>query len=335
MNTVVIGMGWGDEGKGKLVNHLAKTGNYNLVARVNGTCQAGHTVEEGGVRHIFSHFGAGTLQGLPTFWTEHCPVSPLAWKSEHNLLSAKLIVMNLQKSRLAISLNSPVITPWDIQAQRGNLDNVKHGSVGSGFWSCLQRHKTLPLTVSDFLGDMNFTSACLKVLRYYGLTLDTKESIFWNFQDILKMMCFESALTASNRLEEDTIIECAQGVLLDKNCGLSFPNLTPSNTFAQHVSSELGTYDLALVTRTYHTRHGPGVFLDDLRPDLVPLDRTNVTHEFQGQFRAATLNQQAFEYALNCVLLAHSKAKSWKLYSTWNDVVDPPDWLSKYNPTEL
>jgi adenylosuccinate synthase len=328
MNTVVIGMGWGDEGKGKLVNHLAKTGNYNLVARVNGTCQAGHTVEEAGKRHVFSHFGAGTLQGLPTFWTEYCPVSPLAWSSENKLLTS-------YNPNLTISLCSPVITPWDIRAQRSNTDNLKHGSVGSGFWACLQRHKNLPLIFDDFIGWTNASNACMKICKYYGLNFDDEADIFEDFYDILLYMFEETGETTLNNLGKNSIIECAQGVLLDKDCGLSFPNLTPSNTFAQHISSELSTYDLALVTRTFHTRHGPGVFLDDLRPDLVSLDKTNVPHQFQGEFRAATLNQQAFEYALNCVLLAHPKAKSWKLYTTWNDVVNPPDWLLKYKPTEI
>lgn len=334
MNTVVIGMGWGDEGKGKLVNHLAKTGNYNLVARVNGTCQAGHTVEEAGKRHVFSHFGSGTFQGLPTFWTEHCPVSPLAWSSEFDHLDA--IVKGLGKPQLDISLHSPIITPWDIWAQRSNVNNVKHGSVGSGFWTCLQRHKVLPLTVDDFItGYSGLRELCKKITDYYRLDFNQEEVTFENFHDHLIDMYAESGLTSLKAVGQNTIIECAQGVLLDKDVGLSFPNLTPSNTFAQHISSELSTYDLALVTRTFHTRHGPGVFLDDLRPDLVSLDKTNVPHQFQGEFRAATLNQQAFEYALNCVLLAHPKAKNWKLYTTWNDVVDPPDWLLKYNPTEL
>lgn len=328
MNTVVIGMGWGDEGKGKLVNHLAKTGNYNLVARVNGTCQAGHTVEEAGKRHVFSHFGSGTFQNLSTFWTEHCPVSPLAWSSEYELLER-------YQPYLEISINSPMITPWDIRAQRGNTDNLKHGSVGSGFWACLQRHKTLPLVFEDFVGNKYASNSCEKICKYYGLEFEEETEVFEKFYGIIRCMYAFSGLTSFNGLGQKAIIECAQGVLLDKDVGLSFPNLTPSNTFAQHISSELGTYDLALVTRTFHTRHGPGVFLDDLRPDLVSLDKTNVPHQFQGEFRAATLNQQAFEYALNCVLLAHPKAKSWKLYTTWNDVVDPPDWLLKYNPTEL
>lgn len=325
---VVIGMGWGDEGKGKLVNHLARTGNYDQVVRVNGTCQAGHTVEDSGIRHVFSHFGSGTLQGLPTGWTKYCPVSPLAWSVEFKKLQ-------ILEPELSISLDCPVITPWDIQAQRGNTDNLKHGTVGSGFWSCLQRHKVIPLTLNNFLGYRNAAIACKLIVEYYALDFEEESDLFVKFYDIIIDMYDNTCLVRNNKKSTNRIIECAQGVLLDKDEGLSFPNLTPSNTFAQHISSELGEYELALVTRTYHTRHGPGVFVPELRPDLVPLDKTNVPHQFQGEFRAGDLDRCIFEYALNTVLLAHPKAKSWKLYTTWNDVVDPPNWLLEYNPVEL
>ena len=62
----VIGMNFGDEGKGFIVNNLCKEliikNNNLIVVRTNGGSQAGHTVEDKGVRHVFHHFGSGTFQ---------------------------------------------------------------------------------------------------------------------------------------------------------------------------------------------------------------------------------------------------------------------------------
>ena len=60
MNSVVIGLNFGDEGKGVVTNFLAKTTNRDVV-RYSGGSQAGHTVVENGIKHVFSGFGSGTL----------------------------------------------------------------------------------------------------------------------------------------------------------------------------------------------------------------------------------------------------------------------------------
>ena len=70
-HSIVIGLGFGDEGKGITTSYLCKKlEGTKIVVRFNGGHQAGHTVVFNGKRHIFSSWGSGTLQGIPTYWSE-------------------------------------------------------------------------------------------------------------------------------------------------------------------------------------------------------------------------------------------------------------------------
>ena len=63
---VVVGLQFGDEGKGLLTNFLCQESPNSLVVRYSGGQQAGHTVVLDGKQHVFSNFGSGTLNGNPT-----------------------------------------------------------------------------------------------------------------------------------------------------------------------------------------------------------------------------------------------------------------------------
>jgi len=74
---IVVGLGYGDEGKGLTTDFLCGQSKFPLVIRFNGGHQAGHTVvTKDGVRHVFSSFGAGTLRNAPTYWSRYCTFSP-------------------------------------------------------------------------------------------------------------------------------------------------------------------------------------------------------------------------------------------------------------------
>ena len=73
---VVIGSNFGDEGKGLTVDYLCHQG-AGVVVRFNGGAQAGHTVCLDRLRHVFSHFGSGTLRGVPTYLSQFFIVNPI------------------------------------------------------------------------------------------------------------------------------------------------------------------------------------------------------------------------------------------------------------------
>ena len=76
MARVVIGAGWGDEGKGATVDRLVR-GPDDVVVRFNGGAQAGHTVfAPDGRRHVFHHVGSGAFHGAATYLSRHVVSKP-------------------------------------------------------------------------------------------------------------------------------------------------------------------------------------------------------------------------------------------------------------------
>ncbi|MEM9930725.1 MAG: adenylosuccinate synthetase, partial [Bacteroidota bacterium] len=86
---IVLGLAFGDEGKGVTTDYLCRQAERPLVIRFSGGHQAGHTVvSPQGRRHVFSNFGAGTLAGAPTFWSKYCTFHPVGYANEHESLLA-------------------------------------------------------------------------------------------------------------------------------------------------------------------------------------------------------------------------------------------------------
>ena len=91
-----------------------------MVIRFNGGHQAGHTVVHEGQRHVFSSFGAGTLQGVPTYFNKDCTIFPRAIVNEHNSLGEYGTV---PAPILYVHPLCPVTTPFDIQSNKLDEDN--------------------------------------------------------------------------------------------------------------------------------------------------------------------------------------------------------------------
>src|SRR6187402_1559457 len=82
---VVIGLGYGDEGKGLTTDYLCKEYKNSIVIRFNGGQQAGHcVVMNDGRQHIFSNLGSGTFRNVPTYWSKYCTFSPGFFLEEFN-----------------------------------------------------------------------------------------------------------------------------------------------------------------------------------------------------------------------------------------------------------
>ena len=108
---VVIGSAFGDEGKGLATDVLAsKRPGETFVVRFNGGAQAGHTVvTPEGQRHVFSHFGSGTLAGAATFLSKFFVVNPILYHREREQLKWLGVSANV-----FVDLRSMVTTPFDM-----------------------------------------------------------------------------------------------------------------------------------------------------------------------------------------------------------------------------
>ena len=73
---VVVGLQFGDEGKGKVAHQLARNGNYTHVIRFNGGCNAGHTIYHEGQKFVTHHIPAGVFYGIRSVIGPGCVISP-------------------------------------------------------------------------------------------------------------------------------------------------------------------------------------------------------------------------------------------------------------------
>ena len=338
-NQVVIGLGFGDEGKGLttsyLMSQIQREANYQsnqtiLNCRFNGGQQAGHTVYYNGQSHIFSQLGAASFQGAVTYISRFCTFSPRDFINEHNIFLYKIPSRGWDlRYSLPIVIIDPlckITTPFDVIRNRDSKENVLNGTVGSGFGMTIDRHendnykifakdllhpkilreklKSISLyynfhnadgLIDDFIHDTEMVTKNFFV-HIYNIPLNGKNSQMLNFK------CLYKKYVDTNTY---VLFEGAQGVLLDMEHGF-FPNVTRSKTTIANVLELIGDseeYDITFVTRTYQTRHGNGFMTnEDKPPKLKNNEReTNISHEFQGNFRTAEIDKELLNYAIQSV----------------------------------
>ena len=132
--TLVIGLGFGDEGKGTIVDYLARHKDAKLVVRFNGGAQAGHNViGPSGQHHCFSQWGSGTLVAARTLLSRHVLVNPIFAESEARHLES--IGVPDPYALLSVERDAPVTTPFHVAANRCR-ELARQASSGSVHGSC-------------------------------------------------------------------------------------------------------------------------------------------------------------------------------------------------------
>lgn len=292
MNKAVIGMTFGDEGKGMFTDYLCSLDRNSMVVRFSGGHQCGHTVVKDRIRHIFSNFGSGTLRGIPTYWSEQCTVEPIGLMVELSFLLKKKVT-----PLIYINEKCPVTTPFEIASNRRNTSNLIHGSCGVGFGATIEREsKNFSLTFLDLFYPKMLKEKLRLIQKFYKYSPDFKLDEFLNYCENITNSIH--ICPVSNRPKnKNYVYEGSQGMLLDQNYGF-FPNVTRSNTGTKNLPDE--EFEIFLVTRAYQTRHGNGFMTNEEIPFEIlndPLE-TNVTHDFQGKFRKSMLDVSLLEYAM-------------------------------------
>jgi len=313
--SIVLGALFGDEGKGAMVNFLARDANNPLIIRFNGGHQVGHQVVNDGTRHVFSNFGSGTLQGAPTYWSRFCTVSPTGVMREGKALRDMGI-----NPVVFYDANAMVTTPFDILKNIQNDNANYHGSVGVGFGQTIQRNEDMyHLYMRDLLYPKIRDAKLQNIInKYYGYNFDPTQPR----QNVKTRAIYEDFIKACDELvrthkiifdglrelqDHDWIFEGGQGILLDMDYGF-FPNVTRSNTTAKNALELLKDYPERSIrtfymTRAYQCRHGNGYMTnEDLDNDYIidnPLE-ANTDESFQGEFRKTVLDVDLLNYAISC-----------------------------------
>ena len=314
--SVVIGAGYGDEGKGRTVCDLATPDS--VVVRFNGGAQAGHTVVHAGRRHVFSHFGAGTFKGSSTVLAREFVCHPRLFLREWEELGTAPLVR--------VNPLCPVTTVYDVlinlMAERARGAG-RHGSVGVGFGETVERHERgMGIRVAEIatLSDAEFAKR-LRAIRDEWLPKRCAELGFDPADPDVGGM-FAETLRSSQVIEvfidecraflncvdvadfafdsEDLIFEGAQGLMLDMEIGC-FPHVTRSHCGLRNVRALTDRpLEVHYITRAYTTRHGAGPLPEELggAPYRGIRDGTNTYNESQEGLRFSYLNLDTLHAAI-------------------------------------
>lgn len=314
-NCAVIGLGFGDEGKGVVTDYLCsmaiKEEDNPLVVRFSGGHQAGHTVMCNGKRHVFSSFGSGTLRGVPTYWQAPCTVDPMGLLVEYDLLKHKNI-----EPVLAIDPECPVTTPYDKMVNRADKTHLKNGTCGVGFGQTIEREERgYSLKARDLLYPSILKIRLDLIKEHYGLNNPDLDS---PFLDACRVVAETFAITGTYPYNGCVIYEGSQGLLLDKNIGF-FPHVSRMNAAHYFIDTE----QLYLVTRAYQTRHGNGPMSNEHCPHNIPENphESNKENEFQGTFRRAYLDTDMLSYAISSCNAINKQSENYILAVTCLDQV--------------
>jgi len=294
----VIGLGFGDEGKGHVVDWLCAQASSPVVYRFSGGPQAAHhVVLPDGTDHVFSHFGSGTLRGAPTYWMEDCLTNPIALINEHDDLLKKGF-----DPTLWIHARSPIITPYEVAENEGSESTRRHGSCGAGICATLRREcEHYHIWFEDLFHPTALKLKMEQLSRIYTYHRETLnlDDFFWACDEAVNRGKIDGTENMSVGLGP-SIFEGSQGLLLDQNFGF-FPHVTPANTGTKNVSKAMyGEHpaDVWLVTRAYMTRHGAGPMTNTIEHRIHdnPYEKQR-EDGMQGKFRRGVLDLDLLQYA--------------------------------------
>lgn len=312
--SIVVDLGFGDSGKGVTVDYLAQDNpQESLVVRFSGGHQVGHTVKVGDFIHTFSNFGAGTLRGIPTYYTKHTTIFPPAIAMEYEEIKQF-------NPRLIFNPLVMVTTPYDIAFNQVRERLLQHGSCGVGFAATIDRNiDGVKLFVKDMSNAWVFKEKLKSIKNYYlskthniDLHKAFKEEVenlddssFMELsQECSKLYSLDNFINLKD-LYKHIIFEGSQGIMLDQEHGI-FPHVTRSSTTSKNAlevlensSVKVNEIDIYYVTRCYQTRHGNGPMSNDKKVKLQNNEmEANQYNQYQGAFRVAELDVELLNYAL-------------------------------------
>jgi len=313
---ILLGLQWGDEGKGKIVDALSPV--YDVIARFQGGPNAGHSLEFNNVKHVLHLIPSGIFHpDKLNIIGNGVVIDPAVFRKEIEELGPPVVELI---KRLIISNKANLILPSHRvldAAYESSKGNSKIGStlkgIGPAYTDKTSRNG---LRVGDILKEDfrqkydDHLNSHMNILRSYDFKFDLKEYEKGWFEGIEMLKKFQISNTEYlvNELAgkgKKILAEGAQGTMLDVDFG-SYPFVTSSNTISAGACTGLGISpkrigDIFGIFKAYCTRVGCGPFPTELF-DNVGANLRNIGHEFGSTTgrprRCGWLDLPAMKYAI-------------------------------------
>ena len=313
---VLLGLQWGDEGKGKIVDVL--TNNYDIIARFQGGPNAGHTLEFDGIKHVLHTIPSGIFhRDIINLIGNGVVIDPVIFENEINSINK----LNIEISELLISKKAHLILPThkllDAASEKAKGKN-KIGSTLKGIGpTYMDKTGRNGLRVGD-VSSINFEEKYnklknkhIELLKFYDFEYNLEElesKWFESLNTLKKFKHIDSEHYIHQALKngKKLLAEGAQGTLLDIDFG-SYPFVTSSNTITAGACTGLGVApnqitDVFGIFKAYCTRVGSGPFPTELN-DEIGEHLGKVGNEFGATTgrarRCGWIDLPALKYAIN------------------------------------
>ncbi len=278
---LLLGLQWGDEGKGKIVDVL--TGNYDIVARFQGGPNAGHTLEFDGIKHVLRTIPSGIfhketinligngvvidpvvfvkeLEGLDKFNLDYRKNLFLSRKAHVILPTHRLLDAASEASKGKAKIGSTLKGIGPTYMDKTGRNGIRLGDLELLNWE--HKYRALADKHEALIGFYNVN------IQY---NLEEMEKEFFEAVEVLKTMRFidsEEYLHQAQKEGKSILAEGAQGSLLDVDFG-TYPFVTSSNTTAAGACTGLGIppnkiKEVYGIFKAYTTRVGSGPFPTEL-----------------------------------------------------------------------
>ena len=312
---VLLGLQWGDEGKGKVVDVL--TPNYDVITRFQGGPNAGHTLEFNGEKYVLRSIPSGIFQGGKVNVIGNGVVlDPLLFQQEAEALAASGHDLTKQ---LCISKKAHLILPthrildaaYEAAKGSGKIGTTGKG-IGPTYTDKISRNG---LRVGDLLHNFDEKYAAAKarheaILRSLNYEYDITEleaQWFKGLEYLKQFHLIDSEHVINNYLKEgkSVLAEGAQGTMLDIDFG-SYPFVTSSNTICAGCCTGLGVSPRNIgevygIFKAYCTRVGSGPFPTELFDETGSKIR-QIGHEYGAvtgrERRCGWIDLVALKYAI-------------------------------------
>jgi adenylosuccinate synthase len=281
MIDLLLGLQWGDEGKGKIVDVLTR--DYDIIARFQGGPNAGHTLIFDGYKHVLHTIPSGIFHPRAMNVVGNgVVIDPVIFQRELENLDKHGINY---KEHLLISRKAHIILPTHRLLDAASEKMKGKAKIGSTLKGIGPTYMDKTGRNGIRVGDLElinwkerYNNLCqkhLKMIKFYGVDLDydleALESEFFAAIKILKNLKFidsEEYINAALREKKSILAEGAQGSLLDIDFG-TYPYVTSSNTTAAGACTGLGVAPSKIgkvygIFKAYTTRVGSGPFPTEL-----------------------------------------------------------------------